>query len=47
MPATTLLLFTVGIIIGGGVGYAFLSSRAFDRKHPEKPDAKATEPVRL
>ncbi|GJD98543.1 hypothetical protein GMJLKIPL_0454 [Methylobacterium isbiliense] len=35
MASTTLLLIVVGAVIGSGIGYAYLSSRAFDRKHPE------------
>jgi hypothetical protein len=35
MATTPLLLAVVGLVIGASVGYAVLSSRDFDRRHPE------------
>lgn len=33
MAVTTLLLAVVGTVIGASLGYAYFSSRDFDRRH--------------
>ncbi|WP_456016206.1 hypothetical protein [Methylorubrum populi] len=40
MPATHALFLAVGAIIGSGIGYAYLSARAFDRKHLEARETR-------